>query len=151
MRLRSAYAWFVSANRTYTIGYAGRTVDDFLSVLKRAGIERVVDVRALPLSRKKGFSKNVLCNALANQGIEYVHLRSAGNPFRDMKNDVENCLRLYSEYLDEHPSIINEVERVVRDQTSALLCFEADACGCHRSIIAQRLTRKRGLTRMHHL
>ena len=147
-----AYAWVVSmANRTFTIGYSGRSVNEFLGILKKAGVERVVDVRALPLSRKKGFSKNLLCSALAEQGIEYIHLRAAGNPFREMKNDIAKCLKLYGEYLDAHPKIVNEVECAVRNQNTALLCFEADACACHRSVIAQRLSRNRRAPTMHHL
>ena len=66
--------------RIFTIGYEGATMDDFLSALKQAGVERVIDVRALPLSRRPGFSKTPLQNALAEAGIEYVHLKALGTP-----------------------------------------------------------------------
>lgn len=124
---------------TFTIGYAGRTLPEFLDALVDAGVDRVVDVRALPLSRRKGFSKSALGDALAKKGIEYVHLRSAGNPYRDQKNDVGRCLALYAGHLDENPLVLDEVDAALDGRRAALLCVEAEACQCHRSIIAGRL------------
>ena len=66
--------------KLFTIGYEGATMDEFLSALRTAGVERVIDVRALPLSRRPGFSKTPLKNALAEAGIDYVHLRALGTP-----------------------------------------------------------------------
>src|SRR5919197_4026258 len=66
--------------RIFTIGYEGATVGEFLAALKAAGVERVIDVRALPLSRRPGFSKSPLCAALDEAGIEYVHLKALGTP-----------------------------------------------------------------------
>ena len=127
---------------TYTIGYAGRTVPEFVQLLEDAGVDRVVDVRALPLSRRKGFSKTALGAALAEHGIEYVHIRAAGNPYRDQKNDIKRCLTLYSGHLDANPDVVIELEAVLDGHQAALLCFEADACECHRSVIVERLVAK---------
>src|SRR5689334_14565824 len=66
--------------RIFTIGYEGSTVGEFLEALKKAGVERVIDVRALPLSRRPGFSKTPLRLALGEVGIEYVHLKALGTP-----------------------------------------------------------------------
>src|SRR5215212_6382681 len=66
--------------RIFTIGYEGTTVGEFLSALQDAGVERVIDVRAVPNSRRPGFSKTPLRNALAEAGIDYVHLRALGTP-----------------------------------------------------------------------
>ena len=66
--------------RIFTIGYESTTVAEFLAALKQAGVERVIDVRAVPNSRRPGFSKNLLRNALAEVGIDYVHLRALGTP-----------------------------------------------------------------------
>ena len=128
-----------SAAVTFTIGYAGKTVAEFVRLLDEAGVDRVVDVRALPLSRRRGFSKTALGAALAEHGIEYVHLRAAGNPFRDQKHDIKRCLGLYAGHLDANPEVVTEVERALHGHQAALLCFEADACECHRSIIVDRL------------
>jgi uncharacterized protein (DUF488 family) len=63
-----------------TIGYEGGTVDAFIRVLKDAGVELVLDIRAAPVSRKKGFSKNQLAAHLTEAGIGYRHLRGLGTP-----------------------------------------------------------------------
>ena len=67
-------------NELFTIGYEGTTVGEFLSALQNAGVERVIDIRAVPNSRRPGFSKTPLRNALAEAGIDYVHLRALGTP-----------------------------------------------------------------------
>src|SRR5437667_11304278 len=66
--------------RIFTIGYEGATAPEFIAALKKAGVERVIDIRALPLSRRPGFSKSPLKVALEDSGIEYVHLKALGTP-----------------------------------------------------------------------
>src|SRR4051794_19801554 len=66
--------------RIFTIGYEGTTVPEFVATLKSAGVARVIDVRALPLSRRPGFSKSPLKAALEEVGIEYLHLKALGTP-----------------------------------------------------------------------
>src|SRR3982750_1999080 len=66
--------------RIFTIGYEGTTVGEFIAALQRAGVERVIDVRALPLSRRPGFSKSPLRAALQEVGIDYLHLKALGTP-----------------------------------------------------------------------
>jgi uncharacterized protein (DUF488 family) len=64
----------------YTIGYEGLGPEDFLRQLRRANVSMVVDVRDVPLSRKRGFSKTALADALQAAGLEYTHVRSLGFP-----------------------------------------------------------------------
>src|SRR5262245_36925707 len=59
----------------FTIGYEARTIEQFVVELRRKRISRVIDVRELPLSRRRGFSKTPLSSTLADAGIDYVHLR----------------------------------------------------------------------------
>src|SRR3569833_4579530 len=66
--------------RIFTIGYEGATMDEFIGALQRAGVKRIIDVRALPLSRRPGFSKTPLKGALDEAGIEYLHLKALGTP-----------------------------------------------------------------------
>lgn len=153
MGFRPAYNDTVATTKgvTYTIGYAGRTLTEFVRLLEDSGVDRVVDVRALPLSRRKGFSKTALGATLAEHGIEYVHLRAAGNPFRDQKADIKRCLMLYSGHLDANPEVVTQVEDVLQGHNAALLCFEAEACDCHRSIIVERLRAKDPRRSVRHL
>jgi Protein of unknown function, DUF488 len=135
----------------FTVGYSGKTVDEFIAALHGAGIERVIDVRALPLSRRRGFSKTALGNTLAEFDIEYVHIRAAGNPFRELKNEIDKCLALYARHLDAHPAIVDEVAVALTDRRAALLCVEAEPEHCHRSVIVSRLSLKHGKHFVTHL
>jgi len=62
--------------KLFTVGYEGRSIDELVDALRAAGVERLVDVRELPLSRRKGFSKTALGDTLRDAGIEYIHVRA---------------------------------------------------------------------------
>jgi uncharacterized protein (DUF488 family) len=127
--------------RIFTIGYEGTTVGEFLSALQGAGVERVIDVRAVPNSRRPGFSKTPLRNALAEVGIDYVHLRALGTPAEGRaaaragkKAELE---RIYAGQL-ELPEAMAESAQMIdlaAERPSALLCFERDPAGCHRTLL----------------
>ena len=135
----------------FTIGYEGRSLDEFVDILLEAGVERVVDVRELPLSRKRGFSKTVLSEALASHGIDYVHVRTAGNPHRSLRHDIKRCLAAYRSYLRENPRAVEDVMDALRGTRAALLCVEHEANACHRSVLASRLARRRNVEVAAHL
>lgn len=125
--------------RLFTIGYEGVTQSELIAALRQAGVERVIDVRAVPLSRKPGFSKNVLAAGLKEAGIDYVHLRALGTPpaGRDAarKKRWEAFNRIYAEQL-ETPEAGAEAAQMIalaEKKPSALLCFERDPAQCHRN------------------
>jgi uncharacterized protein (DUF488 family) len=129
--------------KLFTIGYEGATMDEFLSALQRAGVERVIDVRALPLSRRPGFSKTPLRNALVETDIDYVHLRALGTPSdgraaarAGRKADLE---RIYAGQLELPEAIVaaEEMKRLAAEKPSALLCFEREPDCCHRTLLWQ--------------
>lgn len=127
----------------FTIGYEGRALDEFLELLAAALVDRVIDVRELPLSRRRGFSKTPLSGALAREGMEYVHLREAGNPFRrDKALTAEALLATYRAHLTRTPAAVRAVTEAARGHRAALLCFEADASTCHRSVLAPRVAKQ---------
>ena len=114
---------------------------EFIAALETAGVERVIDVRALPLSRRPGFSKTPLKGALAEAGIDYVHLRALGTPAagRDAarKGRHDELKRIYAGQL-ELPEAIAEGAQMLelaRDRPSALLCFEREPAACHRTLL----------------
>ena len=127
--------------RIFTIGYENATQGDFIAALTSAGVERVIDVRAVPNSRRPGFSKTPLRNALAEAGIEYVHLRALGTPADGRAAaragrhvDLE---RIYAGQL-ELPEAIAEGARMVAlaaEKPSALLCYEREPEHCHRTLL----------------
>lgn len=114
---------------------------DFLAALKAAGVERVIDVRALPLSRRPGFSKTTLAASLAEVGIGYVHLKALGTPKagRDAakRGDVATLEAVYAGQLALPEAQVQAAKMLdlAQEQPSALLCFERDPCHCHRTLL----------------
>ena len=136
-------------NDVLTIGYQGRSVDDLVAQLIAARVRRVVDVRALPLSRRKGFSKTPLRQALESHGIEYVHIKAAGNPFRSHDASAQAILNEYRRHLSSCPAVVDEVAQAVLEMRSALLCMERQPHECHRSVIADAVAASKHLAIKH--
>lgn len=126
----------------YTAGYEGLTIDAFIARLKQAGIDRVLDVREYPLSRKKDFSKNAFARDLAAQGIAYEHNRSLGCPKPIRKQykedgDWTTYAREFRAYIRTQGTVLNELVCNAAQQRICMVCYEADARFCHRSLIAE--------------
>jgi uncharacterized protein (DUF488 family) len=128
-----------------TIGYERDVQADVIARLKAAGVEVLVDVRAVASSRRAGFSKNLLAASLAGAGVDYVHLRDLGTPKsgRDAarKGRIAEMRAIFEDHLAEPAAQLQLAKaiEIVRERRAALLCYEADAAGCHRTIIAERI------------
>jgi len=127
--------------RIFTIGYEGTTVPEFIGALQTAGVERVIDVRALPLSRRPGFSKSPLRAALDEAGIEYVHLKALGTPSEGRTaaraGRHEDMKRVYAGQLELPEAIAQGAQMLdlAADKPSALLCMEREPAHCHRTLL----------------
>ena len=135
-----------------TIGYENDTQAGAIGKLKAAGVKIVLDVRAVASSRKAGFSKNILAASLAEVGIDYLHLQKLGTPKtgRDAARAgrIAEMRKIYEAHLADEPAAQVELARageIASARKAALLCYEADPAGCHRSIVAQRLKEQLGL------
>jgi uncharacterized protein (DUF488 family) len=133
-----------------TIGYEGKTQDEFLAELSEAGVKLLIDVRAVAASRRPGFSKTALAGALRERGIDYLHLLALGTPKagRDAarKGRIAEMRGIFQEQL-ETPEAMLAMEQALAaasERHSALLCFEADAACCHRAIVAERMVERAG-------
>ncbi len=135
----------------YTIGYEGVTMAEFIATLERAGVRRVIDVRALPLSRRPGFSKSSLAASLRESGIEYVHLKALGTPKRGRdaakKGDVATLTAVYDGQLalPEAQAQAAQMLALADEMPSALLCYERDPCHCHRTLLLQAVGEERAV------
>lgn len=125
-----------------SVGYERRSIESFLQLLASYGVAKVVDVRELPASRKPGFSKRALSAYLQGVGIEYQHLRSAGNPFRKLSGDLEKCLELYASHLCDNPDVVELLENEVESEAVAVLCYERLHDACHRSVLLSALSQQ---------
>ncbi|MFL6722891.1 MAG: DUF488 family protein [Sphingomicrobium sp.] len=140
--------------RIFTIGYEATTMAEFLAALKAAGVERVIDVRALPLSRRPGFSKTPLKNALAEVGIDYVHLKALGTPAdgraaarAGKQSELE---RIYAAQLDLPEAMVQgeQMRELAAEKPSALLCYEREPAQCHRSLLLGAVARDAEVTHL---
>lgn len=128
-----------------TIGYESATQDEVISKLKRAGVQVLVDVRAVAASRRAGFSKRILAASLEAEGIDYVHLRQLGTPKTGREaaraGRIQEMHDIYERHLAEPGAQLElaQAAEIAGARKVALLCYEADAHRCHRKIVAERL------------
>ncbi|HEY4140694.1 MAG TPA: DUF488 domain-containing protein [Pseudolabrys sp.] len=127
----------------FTIGYEQAKPDAVLGELKRAKIDLLVDTRAIAASRRPGFSKRQLAASLDEKNIAYVHLQKLGTPSDGRaaakSGDHETMLRIYDKYIKtpEAAAALDELVGLIKSgKRVALLCYEREACVCHRSHIA---------------
>jgi len=131
--------------RLATIGYESATQGEVIDRLKRAAVEVVIDVRAVASSRRAGFSKTLLAASLADAGIDYVHFRYLGTPKPGReaarKGHVAEMHEIYEAHLAEPAAQLqlSKATEIAGERNAALLCYEADAAGCHRRIVADRI------------
>jgi uncharacterized protein (DUF488 family) len=141
--------------RIYSIGYQERSLSDVIAALQAAGVERVIDVRDLPNSRRAGFSKRQLAAGLLEAGIDYKHLKALGTP-------KEGRLAARARRMDEFWGIVDQVldgpaaqlalqeaAALAVEKPTALLCYELDHSECHRDRVAALLKDQAGLTCTH--
>jgi len=135
-----------------TIGYEGVEIDQFISALQKENINLLIDVRDLPLSRKRGFSKNKLAEILSDYGISYIHLRGLGDPKPGREaaraGDYTRFQRIFRAHLrsDVAQTDLAQAADLALNYRACLMCYEADHVHCHRSIVADSLAQVTGLT-----
>ena len=135
----------------FTIGHSSRTFDQFLDLLQAHGIERVIDIRTIPRSRRNPqYSLDTLGPALEAAGINYVHLKELGGlrrPERDSKNvGWRNAsFRGYADYMatPEFEIALSRAIQLSQAKPTALMCAEAVPWRCHRSLVADALTARK--------
>jgi uncharacterized protein (DUF488 family) len=139
-----------------TVGYESDTQPALIDKLKAAGVEVVIDVRAVAASRRAGFSKTLLAASLRDAGIDYIHLRELGTPkpgrIAARAGRIGEMRKIFEEHLAEPAAQLQlaQAGEIAKQRKAALLCYEADPAGCHRSIVADRLCEQLGC-RIEHL
>jgi uncharacterized protein (DUF488 family) len=132
----------------YTLGYEQSDPEEFVRRLQEHGVTRVVDVRAVPLSRKKGFSKNQLQAILADAHIDYFHMQTLGAPktIRDELMATGSWWTYTKKYIDQILSSRQEDVDVLismaKKEKISLLCFERNPRECHRSLVALEMEKR---------
>ena len=134
-----------SASPLATIGYENDTLDGLIGRLKAAGVETLVDVRAMAASRRPGFSKTLLGNSLRAEGVTYVHLRPLGTPKAGReaarRGRTDEMREIFHAHLAEPAAqmALAEATALASETRVALLCYEREAACCHRAIVADEI------------
>ena len=136
--------------KVWTIGYEKLRPESLAAELEAARIERVIDVRFRPQSRKPGMSKTRLGDLLATRGIAYEHRRELGTPpeLRHLyrTNRVTDAAAGFRRHVEETaPDALDELadELATGAPRTALLCLEEDPAVCHRSVLTDLLRARR--------
>jgi uncharacterized protein (DUF488 family) len=126
-----------------TIGYEGSDVADFVGVLKFKKIDLLVDVRDVPSSRKRGFSKNILREQVEAAGIEYLHLKVLGDPKEGREaarsGNIGKFRKIFCNHIDNPiaQAALHELIKIGSHKNICLMCFERDHKCCHRTILVE--------------
>ena len=134
------------APTVWTIGYERLSAEALVAELEAAGVERLLDVRFRPQSRRPGLSKTRLSDRLAGHRIVYEHRRGLGTPadlrwlFKNRR--VAEGREGFRAYVREHAT--EELDELAEELRSggprtALLCLEAEPAECHRSVLVEEL------------
>lgn len=133
--------------RLMTIGYEGADIADFIATLQASDVTTLIDVRELPLSRKKGFSKNKLREQLEASGMTYMHVKQLGDPkpgrMAARAGNMNEFRRIFGDHikLDATREALQDVVPIIEAGGACLLCFERCHSDCHRSIVADELAK----------
>ena len=125
-----------------TIGYEGAPLGEVLGRLNDAGVELLIDVRAVAASRRAGFSKTILASSLKEVGINYLHLRDLGTPkegrLAARAGRTEEMRRIFNTHMrtDAAQGALMQAVEAANAKRVCLLCFEQDWRCCHRAIVA---------------
>ncbi|HEY2377706.1 MAG TPA: DUF488 domain-containing protein [Gemmatimonadaceae bacterium] len=140
----------------YTIGHSTRSFADFLALVERSRIERLVDVRAFPGSRRHPqFNRDALAQSLPEHGMEYLHRPALGGRRRPRPDAPPSAwrnegFRGYADYMRtlEFHRALDELIKCAAERRTVIMCSEAVPWRCHRSLISDALY-ARGVTVEH--
>lgn len=146
MRVQGRLSSFGIKADFFTVGYERMRIDELFLVLKGAGVQCLVDVRATPWSNVPDYCAAALEEKLDVLGkehgysIRYISARELGNPFRD-----DDWKEKYLESLSSKGKALEDLRELVLSCPTALMCYEKDQSDCHRSILSAVLRERYGL------
>jgi uncharacterized protein (DUF488 family) len=138
----------------YSLGYEGLSIDGFLDVVLKAGIQMVIDSRYNPISRKYGFSKSSLANKCHYVGTRYHQFSEMGIPSK-IRSQIQDRQALWDFYTEEilsrNSEVLESIANICMSDPSVLICFERKPEDCHRHIIARELSIRTRLPIVHYV
>lgn len=140
----------------FTIGHSTRSIDEFIALLNAHHIDRIIDVRRFPGSKRyPQFGSESLGLVLTNMGIGYRHAPELGGrrtPTYGSRHDAwrSASFRAYADHM-ESPVFQQGLEQLIDAASTArgaIMCAEAVPWRCHRQLISDALV-ARGIEVLH--
>ena len=132
----------------YTIGHSNRSIEDLIALLQRHHVQRLMDIRAFPRSRRfPHFDRNPLSVSLAHDSIGYEWIGKDLGGYRKPRSDSPHTalrdasFRGFADYMTDE-RFLGAIEKLLAEansRTTALMCAEANHHHCHRQFIADHL------------
>jgi len=136
--------------RIFTVGHSTRSIDEFVGLLRAHGVKGIADIRSIPMSRHNPqFNTDVLKQSLQREHISYKHIKTLGG-LRHAKKDSINLgwrnasFRGFADYMatQEFSEGLEALTKIANTRETAIMCAEAVPWRCHRSLVADALTKK---------
>ena len=139
----------------FTVGHSTPSIDEFVGLLQAHGIEEIVDVRSIPKSRHDPqFNSEGLKESLRRAHIRYKHVKKLGGLRHTTKESINlgwrnTSFRGFADYMasEEFEEGLQALTKIASVRNTAIICAEALPWRCHRSLIADALTKNRWLVR----
>lgn len=138
-----------------TIGYERAPQARVIDALRGAGVELLIDVRAVAASRRAGFSKTLLSGSLNEAGVDYLHLRDLGTPkdgrIAARAGRAGEMLAIYDVHMKTAAALaaLDQAVELAGQRKVCLLCYEHDPRCCHRTVVAERIAARTGQPIVH--
>ncbi len=138
----------MSSFDVFTMGFSTRTWEETVEILHAYKIERLIDIRTLPGSKRTPqFNLENLKAELPKAGVEYIHMKSLGGLRKPKKNSTKNTawrnegFRGYADYMqtDEFANSLATLETLIKEKPSVYVCTEAVFWRCHRQLVSDAL------------
>lgn len=132
------------ARELFTVGYEGKNIAGFKRLLEENGVELLLDVRQHAFSRKPFFSNSGLKKEFQDGAIEYAHVPQLGAP-KELRTklfenqDYAKFFEKYAKHLRKQRVALAQAVKAAEAKRICLMCFEADAPKCHRSVLAKEM------------
>ena len=132
----------------FTMGFSNRTWEQTVEILQRQQIERLVDIRTLPGSKRTPqFNLENLQERLPESGIEYIHMKSLGGLRKPIKNSTVNAgwrndgFRGYADYMQSaaFQEALESLTGLIKERRAVYVCTEAVFWRCHRQLVSDAL------------
>jgi uncharacterized protein (DUF488 family) len=142
-------------NRLYTVGYEGRVQEGLLDLLIASGVRTLIDVRAVPVSRKAGFSKRILAASAEARGLGYCHIQALGTPKPGRQaaraGRVAEMEQIFADHMQGEAPLagLARASNLASAGPVCLLCFEHDPMNCHRRLVADMIVAETGMAVEH--